>query len=442
MRSNEFFENHFKIFSQLDNVRSIPSLVDGLKDSQRKAVFGMIEHGQSEIKVAQLAGFASLRTHYDHGEASMGGTIVGLAQRFPGANNVNLFEPIGQFGSILSAIPSATRYIYTKPSQLLKNYLRVEDNCILDFNYRDGDRVEPKYYLPVLPMWAVNGALGIGTGHATKILPRNPKSVKKLVDSIINSKAISKDRIEKLSMPHFIGWKGTVERLSENQYSLTGIVEKVNTTTLKVTELPVGYDVDKFKSILVKLMDENKVKDFDNNSSEDGGFDFTISVPREVGKQTILSLTKLFKLTTTVTENITLWNAEGELIKYDDFFSALCDFCVFRVDAYEKRRLKQIEIVKDRRSELKLKAAFIEFWNQTGDKSKLTVDEIKKMFLTKVKTDVDDGLLDRFMSMSLKSLSMDLISGLEREIFEIDEYIDYLEDITNTKLFTADLECL
>lgn len=65
MKLSTFFDTQFKVFSSLDNVRSIPSIIDGLKDSQRKAVYGMIQHGQSEIKVAQAAGKIALCLHKD-----------------------------------------------------------------------------------------------------------------------------------------------------------------------------------------------------------------------------------------------------------------------------------------------------------------------------------------------------------------------------------------
>ncbi len=177
MRISDFIDTEFKTFSNLDNIRSIPQLVDGLKDSQRKAVYGMILHGTNDIKVTQAAGKFALATHYAHGEVSMADTIVGLAQRFPGANNINVFQPIGQFGSRLSPKPAAHRYIFTRPSSHFRTIFRNEDDHILKHRYEDGEKAEPVYFAPILPLWAVNGAMGIGTGHSVKILPRAPRAV-------------------------------------------------------------------------------------------------------------------------------------------------------------------------------------------------------------------------------------------------------------------------
>ena len=63
-----------------------------------------------EVKVAQLAGSVgemSAYHHgemsaYHHGEMSLMGTIIGLAQNYVGSNNINLLQPIGQFGTRLA----------------------------------------------------------------------------------------------------------------------------------------------------------------------------------------------------------------------------------------------------------------------------------------------------------------------------------------------------
>jgi DNA topoisomerase-2 len=49
----------------------------------------------SEIKVAQLSGYVAEHSAYHHGEVSLQTTIVNLAQRFVGSNNINLLMPNG-----------------------------------------------------------------------------------------------------------------------------------------------------------------------------------------------------------------------------------------------------------------------------------------------------------------------------------------------------------
>jgi DNA topoisomerase-2 len=98
----DFVNKELVLFSNLDNERSIPSLVDGFKPGQRKVLFTCFKRNLvKELKVAQLAGSVAELSSYHHGEASLQGTIVNLAQNYVGSNNINLLLPIGQFGTRL-----------------------------------------------------------------------------------------------------------------------------------------------------------------------------------------------------------------------------------------------------------------------------------------------------------------------------------------------------
>ena len=106
---NDFINKELIHFSNDDIKRSIPSMVDGLKPSQRKIMYGTILRKlftkQSEIKVAQLTGFISDKTCYHHGEQSLNMAIVNMAQRFVGSNNINILMPSGQFGCLSPETP-------------------------------------------------------------------------------------------------------------------------------------------------------------------------------------------------------------------------------------------------------------------------------------------------------------------------------------------------
>ena len=106
-------------FSKYDCDRSIPNLIDGLKTSQRKTLFGFMKRGgKGEVKVAQVSGYISEHSCYHHGEASLNGTIVGMAQNFVGSNNINLLSPNGQFGTRLQGgKDSASEKIHIHPTR-------------------------------------------------------------------------------------------------------------------------------------------------------------------------------------------------------------------------------------------------------------------------------------------------------------------------------------
>ena len=366
-------------------------------------------------------------------------TLVGLAQDFAGSNNVNLLEPIGQFGSILSSQAAAARYIYTKPSQFMRKYIRKEDDAILNFREEEGSKLEPINYYPVLPMWLVNGALGIGTGHSVRILNRNPDSVAKLVSKLVTGKTVSKKDIKTALMPYFRGWKGTVqEGESETQWELHGVINKVNATTLRVTELPVTYDVDKYKGILINLMDAGKVKDFDNNSTE-AGFDFVITVPKEIGNKSLDELKQLFKLVVKVGENVTLWNTAGKLNKYDSVYHALLEFIEFRKGIYAVRKRKQIEIFDQELEWLAAKVTFITYWNtKLKDPHKKARADLEN----ELKVIVKEKFIDNLLAMQIRSLTMEQIEKLNKQIADLTAEKDELNAASVESLFDADLNDL
>lgn len=434
MKIADFFDTEFKEFSNLDNVRSIPSLIDGFKDSQRKAIYGMMSRPLKEVKIAQAAGEVALNTHYNHGENSMGNTLVGLAQNYPGSNNVNLLEPIGQFGSILTNESSSHRYIFTKVSENLRKYIRKEDDIVLEHKTEDGDKVEPKVFYPVIPLWIVNGSNGIGTGHSCKILPRNPESIKRILSNW--AKGSEPKSLEKLLMPYYEGWKGSVIKVDENSFILEGVIEKINTSTVKITEVPPNMGIDKVKANLVKLLEENKIRDFDNNSSEEG-FEIIVKMPRDVAKKTTKQLLNLFKLTTRVTENVTMWSSTGELTKYENVEEALREFLQFKLSKVEERRIKQIELLEEQSDFLNQKKDFIFKWNMLNNPGKMERTEIRK----KIQSCSDENF-ERFMNMRISSLTLEKVDELQKEMVQIEKEVESLKETTPSKLYSSDLKLI
>lgn len=163
-----------------DNLRSIPSVVDGFKPGQRKVLFGCFKKNiKAEIKVFQLVGYIGEHSAYHHGEQSLAGTIVGLAQQFVGNNNLNLLLPNGQFGTRLQGGKdhASPRYIFTALAPITRTVFHREDDAILTYLNDDGQSIEPNWYMPILPMVLVNGSDGIGTGWSSAIPNYNPTDI-------------------------------------------------------------------------------------------------------------------------------------------------------------------------------------------------------------------------------------------------------------------------
>lgn len=204
---SDFINRELVLFSQYDNVRSIPHLLDGFKPSQRKVLYACFKKKlKNEIKVAQLAGYIGEHSAYHHGDMSLNGTIIGMAQSYCGSNNVNLLFPGGQFGTrrMGGKDHASARYIFTRLEKIARTIFHPDDDALLTYLNDDGLSIEPEYYMPVIPMVLVNGSDGIGTGWSTTIQNHDPREIIANIRKMING-----EEPEEMH-PHFDGYTGEV----------------------------------------------------------------------------------------------------------------------------------------------------------------------------------------------------------------------------------------
>ena len=246
---SEFIDKELIHFSNYDNERSIPNICDGLKPSQRKVLFDSLKKNLlKEIKVSQLSGYISEQSSYHHGENYLQGTIISMAHNFIGSNNINLLNPNGQFGTrLLGGKDSASpRYIFTNLNHLTKLIFHPDDLPLLDYLNDDGFKIEPKYYVPIIPMILVNGCEGIGTGFSTKIPCYNPIQI---VDNL--KRMMRGEDIEEMS-PWYRGYNGNIIKLNDKTFISRGKYTFVDTNTVVIDELPIGIWTDTYKELLEK----------------------------------------------------------------------------------------------------------------------------------------------------------------------------------------------
>ena len=248
VRYRDFVDHELVNFSNADNIRSIPSVIDGLKPSQRKVLFGCFKRKQkAEVKVAQLAGYIAEHTAYHHGEMSLYSTIVGMAQDYVGANNVPLLSPNGQFGTRLSGgkDSASPRYIFTQLQTAARKIFPEADDSLLASQFDDGQPIEPVNFAPIIPLLLVNGAQGIGTGWATSVPKYHPLDVVNSIRAKLNG-----DAIKPLS-PHYNNFKGEIvpEGNGKGSYLTRGIIEEVSSKEAVITELPVGTWTSNYKEV-------------------------------------------------------------------------------------------------------------------------------------------------------------------------------------------------
>ena len=457
---DEFIHNELIHFSKYDCDRSIPNLMDGQKTSLRKILFAAFKKGlTSEIKVAQFSGYVSEHSCYHHGEASLNGAIVGMAQNFVGSNNINLLIPSGQFGTRLRGgdDSASERYIFTALNKITRSIFPAVDDNVLNYLDDDGTPVEPQFYAPIIPMVLVNGSKGIGTGFSTNIMCYNPLEI---ID-YLKVKLLNKGLVlENDFVPYYEGFQGTIEKVADKKFVIKGKYEVLGNDKIRVVELPVGYWTEDFKELLEHLIDPGQdkagkkiaptVKDY-QDMSKDTNVDFTIQFVK--GKMDELGnpgIEKVLKLSANCTStNMHLFDANDKLKKYDTVEAIIDDYFVTRLALYGKRKEFMIKALERELMLLSNKAKYIqENLDGTIDLRKKNKDQINKMlagydvidgdsdykYLTKMTMDsvTDENVAKLFAEHAQKQLELDTVKATtERQMWltELDklknEYILY-----------------
>ncbi|XP_048776509.2 DNA topoisomerase 2-alpha-like isoform X2 [Ostrea edulis] len=339
---NDFINRELILYSNMDNTRSIPSMVDGLKPGQRKVIFTCLKRNLSkEIKVAQLAGSVAEMSAYHHGEASLMNTIINLAQNFVGSNNLNILQPIGQFGTRLHGGKDAAspRYIFTSLSPVARMLFNVHDDPLLKSNFDDNLKIEPEWYCPIIPMVLVNGAEGIGTGWSTKLPNFDVREI------IANLKRMLEGEDPLPMVPSYKNFKGTIEELSESRFVASGEVAIIDDQTIEITELPIRTWTQAYKEDVLELMlygtekTPAMITDFKEYHT-DSTVKFVVKMtPEKMAAAEEQGLHKVFKLQSNISTNtMVLFDHNGCIKRYERITEILKEFFDVRLNLYQKRK--------------------------------------------------------------------------------------------------------
>lgn len=337
----DFINKELILFSMADNMRSIPSVVDGLKPGQRKVLYTCFKTNlRKDMKVGELAGLVSGLTAYHHGDASLQSTIIGLAQTFVGSNNINCLEPSGNFGSRLEggSDTASPRYIFTRLSPFARRIFHSLDEPLLTYNTDEARTIEPEVYVPVVPLILINGSDGIGTGWSSTIPNYNPE------DIVDNLRRLMKGEEMVPMAPWFRDFKGAVTQMGSDRYKFSGIIKQTGDNEVEITELPIRVWTQDFKNRIVEIIKAEKgpsfIKDYDDyNTHED--VHFIIRMEDKYMKAALEEgLEEKFKLTKSVaTSNLVAFDAEGRITKYATVEDIMKEFYGIRIKFYEKRKV-------------------------------------------------------------------------------------------------------
>lgn len=444
---SQFIDLDLKHFSNYNVERSIPHICDGLKKSLRKILYCCFKRKlYKEIKVAQLAGYVSEHGAYHHGEASLHEAIIGMAQDFVGSNNLNLLKPNGQFGTRIQGGKDAAspRYIHTELNTITPYIYHSDDMDILDYLDDDGIKIEPVYYVPIIPMILVNGSIGIGTGFSTNIPCYNPKDIIKNLKKCINGE-------EMIPMePWYRDFKGTTKDGVSK-----GVFTKVSSTKIEVSELPIGYWTEDFKSHIELMIEKHPkdIKDYESHYTEKDVKFIIIMTSKNVLDDYLewdetKNMTKFeheFKLTSTRylnTTNMHLYTKDGNIRKYENSLEIVKEFYNVRYSYYEKRKQNKIQKLT---GELKYLDARILFINDVIQ-SKLIIMNRKKIeiieYLQKNNYPLFENTYDYLIRMPIFNLTIEKKEELINECSNKHEILTNIINEQESQTWLNDLSAL
>jgi len=473
---SDFLDNEMIKFSIDDCKRSIPTMIDGLKESHRKILYATIlknlRHNGKTMKVAQLAGFVAEKTNYHHGEQCLFDTITKLAHDFVGSNNIPLLYRDGQFGSRIQGGKDAAnaRYIFTKLDVLTRLIFRPEDDVLLTHIMDDGDKVEPVFFVPILPTVLINGCTaGIGTGWSSQVPCYNPLDLVRCVKLWIANRLkgdTSQSHTFPDIQPWYRGFHGVIEKASgvnaTGKYITKGIISKKKGkgNVCVVTELPLALWTDKFKESVEELLEAKHIRTYKNYST-DVDINFELEELRDGMECTVENL----KLVTHLNcNNMVLFSEKGTIKKYDSVQTILNDFCEVRFHYYELRKAHQVKDVEYQLMIVKNKMRFLREV-MSGD---LVVQEVDEDVLAKEmtsrgydkndkeekndkndKNDIDEKEDDKksdlksygyLVNMNIRSFTKQKVETLQKEIERLETIYAVIVKTTPAEMWLKDLE--
>jgi len=443
IKYSEFVHKELVLFSRADVVRSIPSMMDGLKPGQRKVLFAAFKRRlMSDIKVAQFSGYVAEHSAYHHGEMSLASTIIGMAQDFIGSNSINLLFPSGQFGTrIMGGHDAASpRYIYTRLQDITRHIYMQEDDPLLTYIVEEGQSIEPEWYVPILPMLLVNGASGIGTGWSTYIPSYNPK------DIIENIMRCIRDEPMIEMTPWYKDFKGRIIRTSTG-FETHGVYS-VHGNHVRVKELPIGRWTHQAKEYFLSMAEPGhgsgiRVRHVSDNSTDtDVVLDIEMAAD-DMSKAQEKGIDTVFKLVTKLsTTNMVAFDPSGKISRYATPLDIIKEYVPVRLAYYDKRLRFLLDTVK---RDMSIANAKMQFMEAVMD-DRLSVFRIPKKDILKnmerLNLPMIDGSYDPMLRMHIQSFTKEHSESLKNDLDTMARRVSELEEMTPEKMWIKDLDAM
>lgn len=428
---SDFMNGEYKSYARyVAESRAIAQFADGLKPVQRKALAAAMRFCQDRtMKVSALAGKTIADFDYHHGDSSIQGAIVTMAQEF----NCGMpwLDRSGQFGYLYDKTAGAPRYISVSLSGWSK--LLLKDDAELKYNLHEdtGEKIEPQYYLPILPMLIINGTNGIAVGYSTSFINRNPLEVALACREYLANGVVPDYQLAPYVQGHtgiWSYWNGQFEHCAP--------WSRKNSTVLMIEGLPMNTTLEKYRGFLNTLIDQGFIKRWYDLSSK-GTTVFEVHMSQAALDKLIAdnAVAGMFNLIYRLPQdNLTCVMPNMSIKRFASPMQVVREFVDFRIKFYSKRKQR---IIKDLQTRIAYLQSLIKFIDAVNDGT-IT-------FRGKTKRDIElqceQLQIDKaVMQVQVYSLTDDHKHKHMTECLKLQKDLTNIEHTTEQQMYLADLD--
>ena len=435
--------------------RALPDVRDGLKPVHRRIMYAMdtlhLASGGKTKKCATIVGEV-LGHYHPHGDASVYDALVRLGQDF--AQRYTTVTPQGNFGTIAGDPPAAYRYTEAKMSKISEEMVEDINKETVDMLRNFDDTCDEPSVLPAkFPFLLCNGTTGIAVGMATNMPTHNIREVAAAISADIDNRDISMEELMKhIKGPDFPTGGIIYGRDGIRKAYATGrgkivirskfVIEtdKHGRESIVFTEVPYGVNttniIRRIKELVRDKMIDGIVNANDESSDRSG---MRLVVDLKKGAVTKLVLNQLFAKTE-LQSNFGVINLALVPVRKEDgtrylkpevlTLKQLIEYFVNHRDEVITRRTEyDLRVARHR---MHILQALITAINNIDEVIKIIKEsrdtESAKLSLEK-RFDFDDEQAQAIVDMQLKRLTHLQIEDLQKEIKELQIWIDTLQDL-------------
>ncbi|MCQ2583145.1 MAG: DNA topoisomerase (ATP-hydrolyzing) subunit A [Treponema sp.] len=446
--------------------RALPDVRDGLKPVHRRIMYSMdqlhLASGGKTRKCATIVGEV-LGKYHPHGDASVYDALVRLGQDF--AQRYTTVTPQGNFGTIAGDPAAAYRYTEAKMSKITEEMVSDINKDTVDMVRNFDDTTDEPGVLPSkFPFLLCNGTTGIAVGMATNMPTHNLREVASAISAYIDNPEITIDELMKhIKGPDFptggiiYGTAGIKKAYTTGRGKIvirskfTIETDKKGREKIIFTEVPYGVNTTNIIKKINELKDEKAIEgiaDANDETSDRVGMRLVVDLKK--GAITKIVLNQLFAKTDLQANfgviNLALVPQVTDGVRYDEpgmltlpktylkpevltLKQLIMHFVNHRDEVITRRTIYDLKVAKHR---MHILQALITAINN--------IDEVIKIIKESANTDAaklalekrfnfDDEQAQAIVDMQLKRLTHLSIEDLQKEIKELQAWIDYLEGL-------------